>query len=51
MYPVSGRPVQWSRNTFLSVPLNMYIVRDLFEARHLGSARYETPASTRESEA
>jgi GntR family transcriptional regulator len=35
MYLVDGRPVQWSRDTFLPGHLNLHIVRELFEVRKL----------------
>jgi GntR family transcriptional regulator len=35
MYLADGRPVQWSRDTFLPGNLNMRVVRELFEVRRL----------------
>ena len=35
MYLVDGRPVQWSRDTFLPGHLNLHVVRELFEVRKL----------------
>ncbi|CAN5858541.1 hypothetical protein BH23ACT11_BH23ACT11_20160 [soil metagenome] len=35
MYLVSGRPAQWSRNVFLPGNLDLHVVRELFETRHL----------------
>lgn len=35
MYLVDGRPVQWSRDTFLPGHLNLHVVRELFEVRNL----------------
>jgi GntR family transcriptional regulator len=35
MYLTDGRPVQWSRDTFLPVHLNLHVVRELFEVRKL----------------
>jgi GntR family transcriptional regulator len=33
MYLADGRPVQWSRDTFLPGHLNLHVVRELFEVR------------------
>ena len=38
MHLAGDRPVQWSRNAFLSGTPNMHIGRDLFEARHPAQA-------------
>jgi GntR family transcriptional regulator len=35
MYLANGRPVQWSRDTFLPGHLNLHVVRELFEVRNL----------------
>ena len=35
MYLADGRPVQWSRDTFLPGNLNLHVVRELFEVRNL----------------
>jgi len=35
MYLTDGRPVQWSRDTFLPGNLNLHVVRELFEVRRL----------------
>jgi GntR family transcriptional regulator len=35
MYLTDGRPVQWSRDTFLPGHLNLHVVRELFEVRKL----------------
>src|ERR687894_1432828 len=35
MYLADGRPVQWSRDTFLPGNLNLRVVRELFEVRRL----------------
>jgi GntR family transcriptional regulator len=35
MYLTDGRPVQWSRDTFLPGHLNLRVVRELFEVRKL----------------
>jgi GntR family transcriptional regulator len=35
MYLTDGRPVQWSRDTFLPGNLNLHVVRELFEVRKL----------------
>jgi GntR family transcriptional regulator len=35
MYLTDGRPVQWSRDTFLPGNLNLRVVRELFEVRRL----------------
>lgn len=35
MYLVGGRPAQWSRNIFLPGNLDLHVVRELFETRHL----------------
>jgi GntR family transcriptional regulator len=35
MYLADGRPVQWSRDTFLPGNLNLHVVRELFEVRKL----------------
>jgi GntR family transcriptional regulator len=35
MYLTDGRPVQWSRDTFLPGHLNLHVVRELFEVRSL----------------
>jgi GntR family transcriptional regulator len=35
MYLTDGRPVQWSRDTFLPGHLNLHVVRELFEVRNL----------------
>jgi GntR family transcriptional regulator len=35
MYVTDGRPVQWSRDTFLPGHLNLHVVRELFEVRKL----------------
>ncbi len=35
MYLTDGRPVQWSRDTFLPGHLNLHVVRELFEVRRL----------------
>ncbi|HEY0127718.1 MAG TPA: GntR family transcriptional regulator [Rubrobacteraceae bacterium] len=35
MYLADGRPVQWSRDTFLPGNLNLHVVRELFEVRRL----------------
>ena len=35
MYLADGRPVQWSRDTFLPGHLNLHVVRELFEVRRL----------------
>ena len=35
MYLTDGRPVQWSRDTFLPGNLNLHVVRELFEVRNL----------------
>lgn len=35
MYLADGRPVQWSRDTFLPGHLNLHVVRELFEVRKL----------------
>jgi len=35
MYRTDGRPVQWSRDTFLPGHLNLHVVRELFEVRKL----------------
>ena len=35
MYRADGRPVQWSRDTFLPGNLNLHVVRELFEVRKL----------------
>ena len=35
MYLAAGRPVQWSRDTFLPGKLNVHVVRGLFEVRNL----------------
>jgi GntR family transcriptional regulator len=35
MYLAGGRPVQWSRDTFLPGHLNLHVVRELFEVRNL----------------
>jgi GntR family transcriptional regulator len=35
MYLADGRPVQWSRDTFLPGKLNLHVVRELFEVRRL----------------
>jgi GntR family transcriptional regulator len=35
MYLIDGRPVQWSRDTFLPGNLNLHVVRELFEVRNL----------------
>lgn len=35
MYLASGRPAQWSRNVFLPGNLDLHVVRELFETRHL----------------
>ncbi len=35
MYLTDGRPVQWSRDTFLPGNLNLRVVRELFEVRNL----------------
>ena len=35
MYLSDGRPVQWSRDTFLPGNLNLHVVRELFEVRNL----------------
>jgi GntR family transcriptional regulator len=34
MYLTDGRPVQWSRGTFLPGHLNLHVVRELFEVRN-----------------
>jgi hypothetical protein len=35
MYLTDGRPVQWSRNTFLPGNLDLRVVRELFGVRNL----------------
>ncbi len=35
MYLTDGRPVQWSRDTFLPGNLNLHVVRELFVVRNL----------------
>jgi len=35
MYLTDGRPVQWSRDTFLPGHLNLRVVQELFEVRKL----------------
>jgi GntR family transcriptional regulator len=35
MYLADGRPVQWSRDTFLPGHLKLHVVRELFEVRNL----------------
>ena len=35
MYLADGRPAQWSRNVFLPGNLDLHVVRELFETRHL----------------
>ena len=35
MYLGDGRPVQWSRDTFLPGNLNLHVIRELFEIRRL----------------
>jgi GntR family transcriptional regulator len=35
MYLTDGRPMQWSRDTFLPGHLNLHVVRELFEVRNL----------------
>ena len=35
MYLAGGRPAQWSRNIFLPGNLDLHVVRELFETRHL----------------
>jgi GntR family transcriptional regulator len=35
MYLTSGRPTQWSRDTFLPGKLNLHVLRELFEVRNL----------------
>ena len=35
MYLTGGRPAQWSRNVFLPGNLDLHVVRELFETRHL----------------
>jgi GntR family transcriptional regulator len=35
MYLTSGRPAQWSRDTFLPGKLDLHVVRELFEVRNL----------------
>ncbi len=35
MYLAGGRPAQWSRNVFLPGNLDLHVVRELFETRHL----------------
>jgi GntR family transcriptional regulator len=35
MYLIEGRPVQWSRDTFLPGHLHLHVVRELFEVRNL----------------
>jgi GntR family transcriptional regulator len=35
MYLTDGRPVQWSRDTFLPGHLHLHVVRELFEVRNL----------------
>lgn len=35
MYLTGGRPAQWSRNIFLPGNLDLHVVRELFETRHL----------------
>ncbi|CAN5629594.1 GntR family transcriptional regulator [soil metagenome] len=35
MYLAGGRPVQWSRNVFLTGNLDLHVVRELFEVRNL----------------
>jgi GntR family transcriptional regulator len=35
MYLTDGRPVQWSRDTFLPGHLNLHVIRELFEVRKL----------------
>lgn len=35
MFLTDGRPVQWSRDTFLPGKLNLHVVRELFGARNL----------------
>lgn len=35
MYLANGRPVQWSRDTFLPGNLNLHVIRELFEVRKL----------------
>jgi GntR family transcriptional regulator len=35
MYLPDGRPVQWSRDTFLPGHLNLHVIRELFEVRRL----------------
>jgi GntR family transcriptional regulator len=35
MYLTDGRPVQWSRDSFLPGHLNLHVVRELFEVRNL----------------
>ena len=35
MYLTDGRPVQWSRDSFLPGHLNLHVVRELFEVRKL----------------
>jgi GntR family transcriptional regulator len=35
MYLTDGRPVQWSRDTFLPGHLDLHVVRELFEVRNL----------------
>jgi GntR family transcriptional regulator len=35
MYFTDGRPVQWSRDTFLPGHLNLHVIRELFEVRKL----------------
>jgi GntR family transcriptional regulator len=35
MYLTSGRPAQWSRDTFLPGKLNLHVLRELFEVRNM----------------
>ena len=35
MYLAGGQPAQWSRNVFLPGNLDLHVVRELFETRHL----------------
>lgn len=35
MYLTDGRPVQWSRNTFLPGRLDLHVIRELFEVRNI----------------
>ncbi len=35
MYLADGQPAQWSRNVFLPGHLDLHVVRELFEVRHL----------------